>query len=168
MNTGVELHGGDILKTQLLALPDKVRREIDRTAITEINKIIAAQLKSAVPKDSGALQKSIKAVRRSYKGGDLVMGIAGPEVNFTGYAGTNNKGKRTFKRGKKQDGQNGFKRPSKYIHLVEFGTQNRTTSSGASRGSVTGTHVVEYAQEQIENQVRTIFENAVRTALGNI
>jgi HK97 gp10 family phage protein len=164
----IKLEGSETLAAQLALLPDKVRKAVERKAMDEANKTVAAALRANVPKDTGALQKSISQVRRSYKGGNIVVGVVGANTAYTGYVTKNKKGKKVFKRSKKVAGNSGFRNPAKYSHLVEYGTKNRTTQGGANRGSVTATHFTEKTQQQVEAQVKAIFEKAAADAVNNL
>jgi hypothetical protein len=128
--------------------------------------MIATQIKANVPVDSTALQKSISSVIRSYKGGKIKLGIIGTNIDYTGYTAKNKKEKRVFKKGKKENGKAGFRQPFRYSHLVEKGTQQRKTMSGANRGAVSATNYMEKTRQQVEQQVAAIFEKAVAAAVG--
>lgn len=136
----IEVEHSNTLKAQMLALPEKMRKSIERRAVSVTNKEITESLKSLAPKDSGALQKSMKSVIRTYKSGRIAVGISGPDYDYTGYVVRKPKGK-TFKKAKK--GEQGLRRPAKYAHLVNNGTQERTTKNGRKTGKVQGIQFLE-------------------------
>jgi hypothetical protein len=150
---GIELVGSDILAAQLLAIPQRIRTAIETTAMKEAGKLVSETLQqnisSAVLQGTGALQKSIKHDVRNYRGGELVIGRVGADNNFV----------KNTKNGKKR-------RPAKYFHLVNLGTQSRTTKDGKDRGSVTGVNFKEKTEQQTADQVQKILENAVQEALN--
>ncbi|MDR3233760.1 MAG: HK97 gp10 family phage protein [Planctomycetaceae bacterium] len=164
----VAIEGSDILAAQLLALPDKVRKAVEKASVKASKEVIAGQMKSNAPVDSGALQQSITSVVRSYKGGRIVLGFIGPEYSYTGVVTKNKQGQKVLKKVKKNKGEAGIRRPANYAHLVELGTVQRTTQSGANRGSVAPNNFTQKTAEEVTPQVQTILENAVSEALNQL
>lgn len=166
----IEISGTDVAVLQPLALTEKLRKTVEQQAIGEANQIVAAAMRSNAPAESGALKRSITSAVRRYKNGCIVLGIAGPDYNFTGNIVTNKKGKKTFKKKDRRrqtaaDASGRFRRPAKYAHLVEKGTVQHQTKSGQNRGSVPANPFVQQTARQTEHLVKMIFENAVKAAM---
>jgi HK97 gp10 family phage protein len=167
--SSIELQGSEILVAQLLALPDKVRTTVEREAVFEANKLLIGTIRSEAPKDSGALQKSVSGVVRQYQNGRIVLGVVGPEYNYTGAVISKGRGKKkSFKKLKKGEKAENMRRPAKYAHLVEGGTAQRKTESGANRGSVSPNPFMAPSLEKVKAQIQKIFENAINKAVESL
>jgi hypothetical protein len=119
-------------------------------------------LRENAPSETGALKKSFVYDIRKYKGGNVLAGIVGANYDYVGTVQRNKSGNKVFKRNKNATAN---RRPAKYFHLVELGTQQRQTKDGKNRGSVTATHFREKTAEEIAPQVQQILENAIERAL---
>lgn len=63
----------------------------------------------------------------------------------------------------------GFKRPGGNVsHLVDLGTEERHTRTGAYRGRIKGSHFWTDTKEQYVPQAREIMLDAVRSAIEKI
>jgi HK97 gp10 family phage protein len=164
----ITIEGSDILAAKMLALPASVRKAVEAASVKASKAVIAGQLKSNAPSDSGALQKSITSIVRKYKGGRIIMGLIGPDYGYTGVVTKNKTGKKVFKKANKRKGEAGTRRPANYAHLVENGTVQRKTKSGANRGSVTPNPFTKRTSEAVAQQVQSILESAVNDALKNL
>jgi hypothetical protein len=123
-------------------------------------------MRDNVPRDTGALRKSITSVVRTYQGGKVILGLTGPDYNFSGYAVNSAKGKKRFFKGKKDDrGKQKFKRPANYLHLVIGGTKKRETKSAANRGFVTANPFIARVAAQVQQEISQAFADAVREAI---
>jgi HK97 gp10 family phage protein len=160
----LSLIGTEMVRAQLLALPDTVRKRLEREAVGAANKLLAAVITANAPQDSGALKKSIGTVIRSYRSGQVVVGVIGPKSDYAGYV--IRKGKRkTFKKAKKGENK-GIRKPSKYAHLVNGGTTNRVTQNGANRGSVTPKWFMEDSFDAVKDQIQQIFETTINKTIN--
>jgi len=155
----IELIGSHNVIAGLLAIPKQARRVIEQTALQEANKLVAGTLKENVPVETGALQKAITHDIRKYRGGNVLVGLVGVDYKYVGTVQRNKSGKKTFKKNKNAAGN--IRRPAKYLHLVNLGTQKRQTQDGQNRGSVTGTHFREKVTEQLAPQIERIVSEAV-------
>jgi HK97 gp10 family phage protein len=140
--TSVELVGSDILTARLLAIPEKIRRQVETQAIRQGNQLVLTSLRQQVPTETGTLQKSLKHDIRKYKGGNLLVGRVGADYNFV----------KTYK-GKKR-------RPAKYLHLVDLGFKHWRSGK-----QIEGKHFREKTMEQLKGQIERLFEFAVAEAL---
>jgi len=156
---GIELINSNRVIAELLAIPKQARRVIEQTAMKEANKLVAGTLKENVPVETGALKKAITHDIRKYRGGNVLVGLVGADYDYVGSVVRNKKGKKTFKKNKNATGN--VRRPAKYLHLVNLGTQQRQTQAGQNRGSVTGTHFREKTTEQLAPQIEQILSDAI-------
>ena len=163
--SSIELINTDIVTAQLLGIPAKIRETIERQAIHRANVSAVGTLRQNTPVETGALRKSFKYDIRKYKGGDVIVGLSGADYDYVGTVQRNKSGKKVFKRNKDAP-DNNRRRPAKYLHLMELGTQQRTTRSGKNRGSVTGTHFVKDTAEQLTPQFQQMLIDAVDNALS--
>jgi HK97 gp10 family phage protein len=86
---------------------DSSRNRVARPAVREASGEIRKKMKALAPVDFGLLKKSIKNVMRTGKVGPYA--VIGPAHGF--------------KQVVRMDGRNVASDPTKYAHLVEFGTQ---------------------------------------------
>jgi HK97 gp10 family phage protein len=149
------------LKAQLLALPEKIRKSIERKAIAETNSVLVASLKANAPADSGALQKSMKSVIRTYKSGRIMVGVSGPDDDYSGYVIKKPAGK-IFKKTKQTNGKRNYRRPANYAHLVDRGTKDRITKDGRRTGAVQGIQFL----EKVIAAHKNLFVQNVTTAVN--
>jgi len=152
--TRIELINSDLVTAQLLGIPQRVRTAIEKEAVKHANTIAVSMLRQSAPVETGALRKSFKYDIRTYKGGSVVVGLAGVDKNYVGTVERNKKGKKVFKRNPNAAGKK--RRPAKYLHLVELGTKK----------GVTGTHFVQKTAEQLTPQFQQILTEAVEKALS--
>jgi len=129
----IDIAGLAELEARLDALPGKVIQRIDRSALRKGAKVIADLARAKCPKDSGALQASIRVSTRTAKNGH-VIGV--PEARI--YAGnkplTAKKQAKFALRGK----DDVF-----YAYWVEFGTKAHIISAQpGSALAVPGGHPV--------------------------
>jgi HK97 gp10 family phage protein len=161
-----QVMGDKILESQLSALPEKVRAAVEKKAIRAVNRIVIKAMRDNVPRDTGALRRSITSVVRTYQGGKVILGIVGPDYNFSGYAVNSAKGKKKFSRGARDNrGGQKFKRPANYVHLVVGGTKKRETKAGGNRGFVTANPFIARVAAQVQQEVSQAFADALREAL---
>jgi HK97 gp10 family phage protein len=161
----IELIGGDVLAAKLLAIPEKVRKSVEKEAIAKANKLMISEVQKNAPVETGALKKSIVSVVRTYRKGTVMIGIVGADKNFSGDVVIKNN-KRIFKKSKKSI--KGTRRPANYSHLVDKGTGIRVTEKGANRGSVTGVNFMQRSMDSMKDQIQTIFETAVENAFNDL
>ncbi|MDR0328195.1 MAG: hypothetical protein LBI05_07875 [Planctomycetaceae bacterium] len=138
MSGRVELINADLVTARLLAIPQKIREAVERTALSEANKLAVGRLRANAPSESGALKKSFVYDIRKYKGGNVLAGIVGADYDFVGAVirePSKNGSKLKFTHKKKWTMRHEFfgrmRRPAKYLHLVELGTGKRQTKAGA-------------------------------------
>ena len=163
----VSLIGSQTVVAQLMGLPDKIRTNIEKKAVAEANDVLVGRIRHEAPADSGMLRYSIDAVVRQYQGGRIVIGIIGPRNDFVGDVVVNRKTKRkSFKR-KKFKGESYTRRPSKYAHLVEGGTDDRQTKDNKNRGSAPADDFMQRGIDGCRNEIIGIFEKAVKNAIAS-
>ncbi|GHT26813.1 hypothetical protein FACS18942_04970 [Planctomycetales bacterium] len=151
--SNVEFTGTYDLARRLLLLEKKVRQSVAVDAMQRVNQQLIARVKSAAPSDTGTLRQSIAAKTAVYKSGKTAVGIVGPDKDYVVQT--------VSKRGKSRR-----IRPSKYAHLADLGTQQRTTQSGANRGSVAPQKFMERVRINYLNEAENIFRNAVNDAVN--
>jgi len=164
----IELINADIVAAHLLAIPEKVRGAVEKKAVREASQLIVGKFRENSPVDSGALRRSLKSDVRQYRGGKIIVGLIGADDDYVGSVIRNKSGKRVFKKSKTVTGSS-VRRPAKYLHLVNLGTQDRNTKAGENRAYVgkhfDGMKFKEKTQEQIAGQVQQILADAVQEAL---
>lgn len=106
----VQLIGDKKLIKKLKGLSTATQKKIVRPSVTKAVRVIAKDAKGRAPKDTGLLKKSIGQRVKTYRSGNI-SGIVGPRSGF----------KRTVE----IDGKAVIKNPTKYSHLVEFGTSRK-------------------------------------------
>lgn len=99
-SVGVEIRGLKELEEKLRKLPDKMAKRVYRQAMSKALTPLVKLMKAYAPKRTGALRRSITKNIKTMGARGLIIGMAGPA------------------KGKKIGGS----RPSRYAHLVEFGT----------------------------------------------
>lgn len=106
------LIGDKELKRKLDTLPDKVYKRVVRVASRKSMQPVAKAMKAKAPRETGLLKKSIGLKVKGYKRAGIVVTLVGPRTGF--------------KTEVIVDTPNGprkeFRDPTKYAHLVEFGT----------------------------------------------
>jgi len=149
----IELINADIVAAHLLQIPQKLRVAVETKAVREASQLVVGKFRENAPAETGALRRSLKFDVRKYRGGNIVVGLIGADKDYVGTVERNKKGKRTFKRTKTATGK--VRRPSKYLHLVNLGTNH----------GVRAQHFKERTEKQVAEQVRQILANAVQEAL---
>ena len=159
-----ELVNEGLLAAQLLGIPEKIRTAIQTKAIREANKLVVGKLRENTPVETGALKKSFTHDIRRWKGGNVIAGLVGADNGYVGTVERNKKGKKVFKRNKNAAGNN-VRRPAKYLHLVNLGTQDRQTKAGHKRGKIKELRFREKTVEELAPQIEQIINDAVVDAL---
>lgn len=114
INKGIQILGEKELAKRLARLGkkstrNKMARPAVREAGAEVRKL--AKFFAGSSRDTGLLQKSIKSVVRTARGGTGVYAVIGPVHGF-----------KRIHPGTAQFSVVRFQDPTKYAHLVEFGT----------------------------------------------
>lgn len=99
-SVGIEIRGLKELEDKLRQLPDKMAKRVYRQAMSKALTPLVKLMKQYVPKRTGALRRSLTKNVKTMGSRGMIIGSAGPA------------------RGKKIGGA----MPSRYAHLVEFGT----------------------------------------------
>lgn len=97
---GINLRGNKAVERALKALPEKIQKKVLRKAMSKATTTVSREMRAKAPVKSGALRRSIGKRTKSYQRGQTIYGVVGPRSSF------------------EMDGQ----KPSKYAHLVEFGS----------------------------------------------
>lgn len=103
----------DVMKS-LEGLKASVGRRILRKAITDATRPILKDAKSKCPRETGLLRKSLGRKTKVYRKSGVVVGIVGPRTGFKQMVTI--KDRRTGKTVEV------LRNPTKYAHLVEYGT----------------------------------------------
>ena len=163
----IKLIGVQVLTAQMLSLPRDILESVEKSAIKEANELVADQLKASIRQqasETGALEKSIRHDVRKAKGGNVLIGRIGADYNHVGTVERNKKGRKVFKKNKNAAGNN-VRRPAKYYHLMNLGTQPRKTKAGLNRGSVEALNFREKTIERLAPIIERLFEKAANDAL---
>lgn len=128
----VALIGNDQVKKAFESFSDSVRRRAIVRAVRGASKPVLTSMKGKVPQDYGVLKKSLGTVVRKYPRGRSpyrVVSFVGPRKGeyYVGYAA---------EPGAIQTYQRNTRRPTKYAHLVEYGTAPHWISPKGQRGAV--------------------------------
>jgi HK97 gp10 family phage protein len=110
--SGIRITGDKALLRKFKKLSSTVQRRVVRRPLTAALTPINKAAKREAPKDTKALSKSIGKRVKVYRGG--VFGAVGPRTDER-YTVTDDRGRRRV--------------PSRYAHLVEFGTRNRAPNA---------------------------------------
>ena len=120
----ISIQGTEALAQRLLAIGDRVYRRAARRAVTKACRIVAAAAKARAPRRTGLLRTSIGQKVVTYVAKNVVVGIVGPRRGYRRAIAV-----KTSKRGvarlvalKKGVAGRRYADPTKYSHLVEFGT----------------------------------------------
>jgi len=115
VGNSLELRGMEATLSALGDLDRKVAQTILAASITKASKPYVKAARKRVPVDTGLLKLSLGAVTRKYRAGSgrIAVRVMGPRVKFAGK-----------KAEALRQGMN--RRPHKYAHLVEFGTEAHT------------------------------------------
>lgn len=124
MTIGVKLANFTEFAEMLRGLPAAMESRVMGDALGTAAKPIVAAAKQRVPKDTGALRRSLTSVVRRYPRSGKVIAVIGPDKDYYGSSG------KRLRRGQSRYGSN---RPSKYAHLVEFGHHTVDSSLGQRR-----------------------------------
>jgi hypothetical protein len=162
----IDILNSEEIVDKLLRLPAKVRVKVEKDALYKANKLLIGTVRQNAPIKTSALKKSIISVIKKYRNDTRIIGIVGPDRNYTGNVILNQKDKSVFKRAKK--GENYTIKPVKYAHLPDQGTVKRTTKSGANRGSVQEINFMQRSLDSKESQIRDIFINAINEAINDL
>jgi hypothetical protein len=164
----IEVIGRELLDAKILALPYTVRNYVLKRAINKSNKLLVDTVRKRAPIDSRILRKSITSVVRTYKKGYFVLGVVGPNKDYSGYVVMKPKGKSSRKSKPGEAEQKGIRKPVRYAHLVEGGTSLRKKKSGASTGSVTAEPFMKPSMDELKDKIREIFETEVDDAINDL
>jgi HK97 gp10 family phage protein len=163
-----ELVGTELLEAKILALNSTLRSTTLKKATNKANKLLVSTVQQNAPAETKILKKSITSVVRTYRKGKFVVGVVGPNKDYGGYVIKKKSGK-SFRREKNiVKGTKGLRRPVRYAHLMEGGTQKRETKSGANRGSVTPRKFMQPSLDATKQQIQDIFETEVNEAFNNL
>lgn len=99
------------IRINIEILEKKLGRGAMRVALTKASRLVVADAKKRVPVRTGMLKKSLRAKVKTYPRRGVVMAIIGPSRSAVVQADFGDGKLRTI-------------RPSKYAHLVEFGTKS--------------------------------------------
>ena len=128
--------GAGALKLTLDEIVGKIARRAARRAVTEASKLILEVAKANVPKDTGALKKSLGRKVAALKSGGGYIAIIGPRYDSKKLAAKGRKKRFGKYRRRKGYAQVMFVNPVKYAHLVEYGTRPHAIGKGSKlRGS---------------------------------
>lgn len=107
----------------LAALDDRTRRRVLQPAVRAGAQVVLAAVRKTCPVEvgtdelsrarAGLLKKSLGKVVRSYRGGDTVAGVVGPQTGFKRVVGTRRRGPNA--------GRPVTYDPARTAHLVELG-----------------------------------------------
>lgn len=101
------------LRINIEILERKIGRGAMRVALTKASRLVVADAKRRVPVRTGTLKKSLRAKVKTYVRRGTVVAIIGPSRSVSAQVDFgSDKGIETL-------------RPSKYSHLVEFGTATK-------------------------------------------
>ena len=120
MSDGMSFHleGGQELERQLNGLATNVKRKVIGGAVRAAIRLPLAKAKAILRpiRRTGALEKSLGVKQKSFRGGSIVMGWVGVNSEYSETTTDEN-------------GKSVTVRPSKYAHLVEYGTVRQTAVS---------------------------------------
>jgi HK97 gp10 family phage protein len=126
----MRITGLEELIRRLESLDPKMRRKTLKAAVNAGSRILLAEMKAGVPSslnDTGLLRKSLGRRIKVYRQSGIVVAIVGPRRGFKQEIGMSSSGK--------YKGKPIYRNPTRYAHLVEFGTGPRVQkSTGRSTG----------------------------------
>lgn len=118
MSNSMQLFGDKKLQKLLLTLPKRLQRKALRRGVTKGARLVARTAKQKTPRETGTLKKSIGIRTYTSRGKESVGAVAGPRRGF--------KSPIRKKHGwaSKKNGKAQYRDPTRYAHLVEFGTKH--------------------------------------------
>lgn len=138
-----ELKNAQALQRKLEGFGWKLYNRWMKRAMVAGSRPIISATRMGAPKDTGALRKSIGRRIKGYRRSMSIIAVIGPRSDFVAHRRTTGTTRRyQFLRGGKakailRTAAPGRRRPSKYAHLVEFGTRVRRIKSWMGRAGVT-------------------------------
>ena len=163
----LELIGAEVLTAKMLSLPHDIRTAVEKSALKEANELVVDALRGRIATefhDTGALSQAVKHDIRKTKDGNALIGRVGIDYNQVGTVTRNSKNKRVFKKNKNATGNN-VRRPARYWHLMNLGTQGYTTETRKKPGAIKGKNIREEVITQLAPLIEKLFENAANEAL---
>jgi HK97 gp10 family phage protein len=159
---GGKVEGLDKLLANLANLEKKAAKKLVKQAVTAGSDIVQRATAPGLPRDTGSLAASWgKKVSTPRKTG-VAIGIVGARRKFK-------KDKKTGKRVLTKAGQKfvGNRWPSKYFHLVEFGTKARVQkTTGRPTGAMKPKRVLTKGTASSAPAVQSKMADVFKTGLG--
>lgn len=117
----VKVEGADALLKRLDRLKRTARNKVLRPAVNEACNPVLAAARATAPADEGWLRKALAKRVKTYARSGVVVGVVGPRTGYqtTGRGQSKRRGLTAFGRKLRSKTR---RRPSKYAHLVEYGT----------------------------------------------
>lgn len=94
-------------------MPERMQSSAERKGMVKAAAVIRKAAKARAPKDTGLLKLAIGQKVKRYKASSSVVGVVGARTRFRGKKVESIRGR---------GGRLAQAKPSKYAHLVEFGT----------------------------------------------
>lgn len=125
MDTSISVEGGKELIAALDRLEKNVAKKALRKGVTKGAQALAKDAKSRAPTRTKIMKKAIGSKIKVY-GSGIVDAVVGPRRGFKKDKQTKKRVMTRFARivGKKKNGKVIYQNPTKYTHLVEFGTKH--------------------------------------------
>ncbi len=108
------IEGDDVIEKAFKELPNRIFNQVMKAAMAAAVIPIVDTAKSLCPVESGLLKESLGYHIKSYKRSGMMTAVVGPQAGNARYV----KVRGLF--GEKLE----FRKPTKYAHLVEFGTRS--------------------------------------------
>lgn len=160
---GGSVQGLDNLLKKLADLERKAAKKLVRQAVTEGSGIVLKTVKPRVPQETGSLRKSFGRKTSTPRKTGVAVAVVGPRRKFK-------KDKKTGTRVLTAAGKRyaAARWPTKYFHLVEFGTKARKwkTRGGRSTGQVTPRPSLQPAVTSSATAVQSKMADVFKKGLG--
>lgn len=119
------------LARALQDIDKKIARKALRQAVNESLKPVLADAKKAVATDTKLLKKSLGKKTKSFRSGQVMVGVVGVRKQMKGKKGSKERtAKFRVQVGVNSKGEAIWMDPIKYAHMVEFGTKPHTIGRG--------------------------------------
>ncbi len=162
MNIGGKVTGLDDMLKRVRALEKKVAKKLNKDACFAGGDVVLKAMKPGVPIGTGSLKKSLgKKAGIGRKAGTAYC-VVGPRTKFKKDRKT---GLRVLTKTGARYAEGSW--PTKYFHLVEFGTKRRTSkTTGANRGAMPSHQMLRPAVRDSKSAVRAAMADKLREGLG--
>ena len=176
----MKINGLEPLLRRLGELDAKLRKKTLKKATEAGSRILLAEMKSRVPRDTGMLIKALGQKIRVYRNSGIVVAIVGPRTGLKRIKVPKGRFLET-KPGSGRYRDTGTVQirtalgerfaalgvaPTRYAHLVEFGTAPRVSKSGRNSGQMPARPFMRPALETAARRIMDVMREVIEAGLA--